>query len=721
MTATATSAPARALTVDLRDGIALVTIDLPDESVNTLDLRLRDEFTDFLYRLERDASIHAAVLASGKPDVWIAGADVAELSAMTAAEDAAQLSRNGQLLLERLEQGKPVVSAIEGACLGGGLEVALASTYRIAAGSAKTVLALPEVQLGLIPGAGGTQRLPRLVGLAAALDMILTGKNVRAQKAYQLGLVDEIVHPAILLDVALRRARELADGTLRRARRPAGAGERAKELFLDDNPLGRRVVFNKARDTVMARTHGHYPAPLAALEAVAAGYQGQREDGYKAESRLFGELAVSDVSRQLVHLFFATTALKKESGVDGDAVRPRAVRKLGVLGAGFMGAGIAAVSAPAGAFVRMKDADHAHVGAGLRAVRGVLNERLRKRRITKQQLADQLSLVSGTTDYSGFGTVDLVIEAVFEDLAVKRAVLAEVEAVVPPEAVVASNTSTIPITRIAEESARPERVVGMHFFSPVHKMPLLEVVRGERTGPEAVATAVHYGRRVGKTVIVVNDGPGFYVNRILAPYLNEAGHLLDEGGAVEVIDGALVDFGFPVGPLTLVDEVGIDVAGRAGVVLAEAFPQRMAPSEALRRVIEAGRLGRKNGQGFYQYDAAGKKGEVDATVYAHAQRGLHRQALARTDVQQRLVYAMLNEAARCLADGVVRSPRDGDVGAVFGIGFPPFRGGPFRYMDALGVPQVVRTLEELERRAARYAPAPLLVEMARGGRKFYPG
>ena len=719
MTSAATTHPTPALSIDVRDGIAVVTLDAPGESVNTLGPRLRDEFTDFLYRLERDASIHAAVIASGKPDVWIAGADVAELAALPGADDAAQLSRNGQLLLERLEQGKPVVAAIDGACLGGGLEVALACAYRIAAGSAKTVLALPEVQLGLVPGAGGTQRLPRLVGLAAALDMILTGRNVRAKKAYQLGVVDELVHPAILLEVALRRARELADGTLRRKRRAGSAGDKAKELFLDDNPLGRRVVLNRAREGVMAKTRGHYPAPLAALEAVAAGYQGAREEGYKAESRLFGELAASDVSKQLVHLFFATTALKKESGADGAAARPAAVRKLGVLGAGFMGAGIAAVSAPAGVFVRLKDADHARVGAGLSAVRAVLAERLRKRQITRQQLDDQLSLVSGTTGYTGFGTVDLVIEAVFEDLAVKRAVLAEVEAVAPHAAVIASNTSTIPITRIAEESARPERVVGMHFFSPVHKMPLLEVVRGERTGDEAIVTAVEFGRRVGKTVIVVADGPGFYVNRILAPYLNEAGHLLDEGGAVEVIDGALVDFGFPVGPLTLIDEVGIDVASRAGLVLAEAFPQRMAPSEALKRVVEAGRLGRKNGQGFYQYDAAGKKGEVDATVYAHAQRGLHRQTIARTDVQQRLVYAMLNEAARCLADDVVRSPRDGDVGAVFGIGFPPFRGGPFRYMDALGIAQVVRTLEELERRAARYAPAPLLVEMTRQGRRFY--
>jgi 3-hydroxyacyl-CoA dehydrogenase/enoyl-CoA hydratase/3-hydroxybutyryl-CoA epimerase len=707
----------------VRDGIAVVTIDRPGESVNTLGPALRDEFSDFLYLLERDASIHAAVLVSGKPDVWIAGADVAELAAAPTAADAEQLSRNGQLLLDRAERGKPIVAAIDGACLGGGLEVALACAYRIAAGSAKTVLALPEVQLGLIPGAGGTQRLPHMVGLAAALDMVLTGRNVRAKKAYQMGLVDELVHPAILLDVARRRARELADGTLRARRRPGTAGERAKELLLDDNPLGRRVVFSKARDGVLRKTRGQYPAPLAALEAVAAGYQGGRDDGYKTEARLFGELAVSEVSRQLVYLFFSTTALKRDSGLapdEGPPAAPREVRKLGVLGAGFMGAGIAAAAASAGTFVRMKDADHERVGAGLRTVRQVLGERLRKRQVTQQQFDDQLSMVSGTVDYTGFGTVDLVVEAVFEELALKHAVIAEAEEVVPPGAVYASNTSTIPISRVAEGSARPERVVGMHFFSPVHKMPLLEVVRGEHTGAEAIATAVAYGRRLGKTVIVVHDGPGFYVNRILAPYLNEAGHLLDEGAAVDVVDSALVEFGFPVGPLTLLDEVGIDVAGKAGAVLGEAFPKRLAPSEALKRVYEAGRLGRKNSQGFYQYDAAGEKGEVDAAVYGHVQRGLHRQQFAGPDVQQRLVYAMLNEAARCLADGVVRSPRDGDVGAVYGIGFPPFRGGPFRYMDAVGIPQVVRTLEELERRnGARFEPAPSLVEAARLGQRFH--
>jgi 3-hydroxyacyl-CoA dehydrogenase/enoyl-CoA hydratase/3-hydroxybutyryl-CoA epimerase len=722
MTSTATSDPTdAALAVEIVDGIAVVLIDLPDESVNTLNRQLRTEFAALMEQLDGDPAVRAAVLVSGKPDVWIAGADIGELAGATSASDVEQLSRGGQLLLDRLERGKPVVAAIDGACLGGGLEVALACAYRVATGSAKTVLAFPEVQLGLIPGAGGTQRLPRVVGLANALDMILTGKNIRAKKAYQLGLVDELVHPAILLEIAVRRARELADGSLTHRKRATGAGEKAKELLLDDNPLGRRVVFGKAREGVMKKTQGHYPAPLAALEAVAAGYQGSRDDGYKAEARIFGDLAVSDVSRQLTFLFFATTALKKDLGVEDAAVSPRTVRKLGVVGAGFMGAGIASVAARAGTFVRMRDADHARVGAGLKSVRTVLGEALAKRRLTRQQYDDQLSLVSGTTDYSGFGTVDLVIEAVFEELEVKQQVLREVEAVAPHDAVFATNTSTIPITRIAEASARPERVVGMHFFSPVPKMPLLEVVRGERTGDEAIATAVSYGRKLGKTVIVVDDGPGFYVNRILAPYINEAGHLLDEGAAIDTIDDTLTTFGFPVGPVTLVDEVGIDVASKAGGVLAAAFPERMTPSHSLVRVIDAGRLGRKNGQGFYQYDAAGKKGAVDDAVYDLFPRGRMRTAVPRHDIQLRTVFAMLNEAVRCLEDGIIRSPRDGDVGAVFGIGFPPFRGGPFRYMDALTIGQVVRALDDLERRfPGRFKPADTLVTMARDGTRFYP-
>jgi 3-hydroxyacyl-CoA dehydrogenase/enoyl-CoA hydratase/3-hydroxybutyryl-CoA epimerase len=702
--------------MELAADVLVVTIDRPGEAVNTLSPALVGDFEALFLTVNHNTLIKGVVLISGKPDSFIAGADIEQFLAIGTAAQAEAISRLGQGLLDRLESLRvPVVAAIHGACLGGGLETALACRYRICTDDPKTILALPEVQLGLIPGMGGTQRLPRRVGLQAALDMILTGKNIRAKRALQMGLVDEMVHPAILREIAIDRARGLADGTRTRPR-PNNRG--ATSLLLEHNPIGRGVVFKKARESVLEKTHGHYPAPLAALDAVHAGYSRGLEGGLKEEARLFGEMAVTDVSHELVFLFFASNSLKKDPGVGAPVPLPRQIHKLAVLGAGFMGAGIASVAVQQGTVVRLKDTDTTRVGKGLASMRGVIQERIARRQITKQQADDYMSLVGGTTDYSGFGSADLVIEAVFEDVALKHRVLREVEPAIDPSAIYASNTSTIPITRIAEVAEHPERVLGMHFFSPVHRMPLLEVIVTARTAPEATVSAVAYGKRLGKTVIVVNDGPGFYTTRTLSAYMNEAGRLLDEGAAIETIDRALVDFGFPVGPITLLDEVGIDVGGKVGLVLSEAFGARMAPSESMQRIVKAGRTGRKGSNGFYQYDASGQKGQVDESIYALI--GDRRRDIPAAEITQRCVLAMVNEAARCLEDRVLRSPRDGDIGAVFGIGFPPFRGGPFRYIDRVGVDRIVEQLEELNGRfAPRFAPASILVEMATARRSFY--
>ncbi|MCC6931539.1 MAG: fatty acid oxidation complex subunit alpha FadJ [Gemmatimonadaceae bacterium] len=708
-----------ALSLSVEDAIATITFDRPDEPVNKFSQAVKDEFRVVFGQLERDQSIVGAVLLSGKPDSFIAGADIGEFLSWSTAAQAEQASRDGHALLETLEQLRiPVVAAIHGACMGGGLEAALACAYRIVSDHPKTVLALPEVQLGIFPGAGGTQRLPRTVGLQAALDMILSGKNIRARKALQMGLVHEMVHPSILRRIAVQRAREIANGT--RDRNPPSRKHDAKALLLDDNAVGRAIVFRQAREMTMAKTRGNYPAPLAALEAVAAGFH-YREKGYREEARLFGEMAMTPVSRELIGIFFASTALKKDSGVGDAPVATQPVRKLGILGAGFMGAGIATVAVQQGTLVRLKDADLARVGKGLAAIREVLRDGVAKKRITRLQMEHQLLLAGGTLDYSGFGNVDLVIEAVFEDLHVKQQVVREVEAVIPPHAIVASNTSTIPIARIAEASQRPERVLGMHFFSPVHKMPLLEVIVTPRTARDVTATAVAYGKMLGKTVIVVQDAPGFYVNRILAPYLNEGGRLVDGGAAIDAVDNAILDFGFPVGPITLLDEVGLDIAGKSGAIFIEAFGERLAPSSTLRKVVESGRLGRKGRKGFYLYDAEGKKGGVDESVYAFTPGGAQRVAVPAREIQDRCVLSMVNEAVRCLEEEIIRSPRDGDIGAVFGIGFPPFRGGPFRYIDAVGAGHVVDRLEELNSRfSGRFVPAESLVHMARKGERFHP-
>jgi 3-hydroxyacyl-CoA dehydrogenase/enoyl-CoA hydratase/3-hydroxybutyryl-CoA epimerase len=700
----------------VEQGVAVLAFDLPGDPVNKLGPATIREFEEqFFGILMKDPAVSAVVLMSGKPDTFIAGADIDEFLKVRTREDGVTMSRLGQELIGRVEDcGKPVVAAIHGACLGAGLELALACRWRIATDHPKTVLGLPEVQIGILPGAGGCQRLPRTIGVRAALDIILAGKSERAAKAFRLGLVDELVHPAILRDMAVAAALRLAAGTMPQRSRPGGLAG----VLLEQNPLGRRVVYRMARAQVMKRTRGHYPAPLAAIEAVKAGLERGMTEGLRVERERFGDLTVSETARQLINIFFATTALRKDDGVPpGTAARP--VKRLGVVGAGFMGAGIAGTAVlKAEVEVRLKDADLPRVGKGIRAAGSVLDGQLARRRITRPVHERLSGLISGTGDWAGFRRADLVIEAVFEDLEVKRKVVAEAERVLAPETVFATNTSTIPIGSIAQGARHPERILGMHFFSPVDRMPLLEVIPGPRTDAVTTATAVQFGRRMGKTVIVVADRPGFWVNRILLPYLNETSLLLEEGVPVELLDQVMTGFGFPVGPVTLLDEVGLDVALKAGGVMHQAFGTRLAPSAVIPRLVESGRMGRKNGRGFYRYEG-GRKAGVDEAVY----KVVGVEPLAGADsgaVERRLVYAMLNEAALAMSEGVVRVPRDGDIGAVFGIGFPPFRGGPLRMIDALGAAAVAKTLEDLVRDfGERFTPAPALIELARHGGSYY--
>ncbi|MCL4864898.1 MAG: enoyl-CoA hydratase/isomerase family protein, partial [Gemmatimonadales bacterium] len=697
-------------------GIAVLTFDLPGEPVNKFSIATGRLFEAELARLRDDPAVKAVVFTSGKPDTFIAGADIEEFVRLQTAEEATALTRDAQELVNRLADfPKPVVVAIHGACVGLGMELSLACTWRVATDHPKTVLGLPEVQIGILPGATGCQRLPRLIGLRAALDIILAGKSERAAKAFRLGLVDELVPPAILLDTAIRAAERIVkEGKPRRKPKTGMMG-----LLLDRNPLGRRIVYRTARATVMKKTGGHYPAPLAALEAVRAGLERGMAAGLRVEHEKFGELAVGEVSRQLVQIFFATTALKKDDGVPPGSGHAREVTRLGVLGAGFMGAGIAGTAvSTAGVEVRLKDADLPRVGKGIKAATGILQGRLKRRRISKYEFDRLAALVSGGVDFAGFGSANLVIEAVFEDLAVKQQVLAECEAVLRPEALFATNTSTIPISSIAALARHPERVLGMHFFSPVDRMPLLEVIPTQQTSASAIMTAVQFGRKMGKTVIVVQDSPGFWVNRILSPYMNEAGILLTEGVPMEVLDRLMTRWGFPVGPATLLDEVGIDVAQKAGGVMHQNFGERLAPSPLVGKLVADGRLGRKAGKGLYRY-VDGKKTAADPGAYAVA--GITPLAqVDEDDARDRLVYSMLNEAAMAMGEGVVRQPRDGDIGAIFGIGYPPFRGGPLRTIDTLGAQAVVDKLRVLEQRHGfRFAPAEVLVERAASGGRYY--
>ena len=689
------------------DGVLVVSLDVASEKLNVLSLGLLDEFETVFSQIEKDATLRGVVIVSGKPEGFIAGADIKQFVAVTTAAEAAALAGKGHALLNRIEGSRiPFVAAINGICLGGGTELALGCAGRVASDDPKTAIGLPEVQLGLVPGMGGTQRLPRLVGLALGLDMILSARNLKASKALRAGLVDEVVPRSILEDRAAALALSIAGG-----KTPQRPGISVMEK------LARPIIFSKARSTVMAKTGGHYPAPLRAIEVIRDGTATSLAAGLDLEKQAFGELLVGEVSRALVNVFFATQDIKKAVPLPEP---PPEISKICILGAGLMGAGIAGIAADSGMRARMKDRDDASTSRGLGYVRGIWAERRKRGSLTAREVEQKMDRVSVTTDYSGFKQAELVIEAVFEDLNVKRQVLKETEEATSDTCVFASNTSSLPITDIAANAERKDLVLGMHFFSPVHKMPLLEIIETKDTARRATEVAVAFGRRIGKHVIVVGDGPGFFTTRALSPYMNEAAHLLEEGVAVEAIDKAMKDFGFPVGPITLLDEVGIDVGAKVQKVLHHAFGARMDPPGSMAKLIADGRLGRKNSKGFYKYTEGSKTKEVDTSVYALMPSGAGQKTIDPKVIQERLFHAFLNESAYCLQEGILRKPVDGDVGAIFGLGFPPWWGGPFRAIDKLGAATVLETLKRLQgQHGARFDPAPILAEYAASGRKFY--
>lgn len=714
-----------------QDGVATALLDKKDEAFNTLGPELATDLFAVIDHVAENDDIKALVIGSAKKDNFLSGADIRWLQSLDDADtalDLLQQAHDGFMKLERLAtgHGKPVVAAINGPCLGGGMELALACSMRIASNDeARTQLGQPEIQLGLIPGAGGTQRLPRLIGIAAGLDLILTGRSVRPRKALKIGLIDEACPVEMLLDIARKRALEAAVNPAPPEASKSGFGRlrsflapsHLQQLAMEDNSMGRRLLFSKAEEKMLETTKGNYPAPPAALRAVKAGVEDGIDVGYRTELEEFKSLVVSPEAKALMSVFFATQELKRDSGVDSDT-QPATVANTAVLGGGLMGGGIAAVNTTkAKVHTRIKEIDEAGVGRGLAYVSKVINGQLKRRHLDSRSAAKMQHLVTGTTGWDGFGKIDLVIEAVFEDLDLKRSMVEQVEAVTGPDTIFATNTSSIPITLIAGAAQRPENVIGMHYFSPVEKMPLLEVIVTDKTADRVTATAVAFGKRQGKTVIVVNDGTGFYTSRIIAPYMNEVGWLLGEGVAIEDIDAAMVDWGFPVGPVQLTDEVGIDVGAKVGKVMVGAFGERLQAPDGFARLVADERYGRKNGRGFYLYEDGERKG-VDPSVYAVLGTP-ERKEMDRTLIQDRLVLQMINEAALCLEGGILRSARDGDIGAIFGLGFPPFTGGPFSYVDTVGASRVVDKLNRFaDEYGERYRPAAILQEHAASGEPF---
>jgi len=703
------------------DGLAILKFDTPGEKVNKYSRPVVRELETLVDGLANRKDIKALLLVSGKPDIFIAGADVNEIAKAEKNTDP-ELVRGPQRVFGKLANLPfPTVAAIDGACVGGGCETALVMDWRLASDSKKTQIGLPEVKLGILPAWGGTTRLPRVIGLANALDIILGGKVLDARRAKKVGLVDEVVPQVILPDYAKSFARGKF-GTKKRANAGEGGGpSRGREASLQDRFLegvGRPLVFSKARAAVMKETKGRYPAPLEALAAVEKGFGAPFAKALETEVEGVGRLVGAPVMRNLMNLFFRMEEVKKETGV-GPGVKPRTIARVGVLGAGAMGGGIAQLAADKGWPTRMKDIKPEALALGYAQAARIWKERVKKRRMTNAEFASKMSLLSGSLGYAGFETCDITIEAVLEKMSVKHAVLKEWEAVAKPDAIFASNTSTLPITEIATAAKRPERVVGMHFFNPVNKMPLVEVIYGAKTDPEVTATIFDLAKKMGKTPVVVKDGPGFLVNRILAPYLGEAVRLLLDGADFATVDKAMRDLGMPVGPFELLDDVGIDVASKGSETLSAAWPERMPADASFQKLVASGRLGRKARKGFYLYEGEKRTGP-DPAVYSELGLSSPSKRTSSSDIEQRLLFPMINEAAFCLTDGIVPSAAKLDLAMIFGTGFPPFRGGLLAHADAVGVKTVVETLEKLiTEKGKRFTPAPLLVQMATSGKKFF--
>lgn len=707
------------ITLDIdSDKIAWLTFDLPGSKVNLLGsetMRLLDRRVSELESRIATGQPVAVVIWSGKPKTFIAGADVREFAGVDSAAEAKAKSAEGQRVFRRLSRlTVPVIAAIDGACLGGGTELALACDWRLATDRAAAKIGLPEVKLGIIPAWGGCVRLPRLIGVQRALEMILGGSAVSAARAKRWGLVDR-VFPVEGFQKAVRLfAIDVVRGQEKRENESRSVSFR--DRLLEDTGIGRKILFGTARKRTEKETGGRYPAPLEAIDVIEKTLDLSIDDALAIENEGLARMWETEVSSNLVRLFLLGQEAKRALS-DDVAEKAREVERAAVLGAGVMGGGIAELIAANDVPVTLKDIDRDALDSGLRHANELLRKAGQKGILAAEEVGLKFALIHGTLEYERFDEVDLVIEAVVERMPVKQQVLRETEKHLSKHAVFATNTSALSVTDLAGAGKHPERVVGLHFFNPVHRMPLVEVVRTKRASDEALATAFAFAGALGKTPVLVADRPGFLVNRLLGPYLNEAGYLLEDGAGVAEIDRALTEFGMPMGPCRLLDEVGFDVAEHVARELERAFGERMKPAPVVKALEEDGRLGRKNGRGFYTY-AKGKQQAVDREV---ARRFPVKEGISADEIRDRCLYLLVNEAMHALAEEVVGTPGEVDLAMVMGTGFPPFRGGLLRWADSVGARRIRERLVELEKtHGPRFTPAPRLLEVAENEESFAP-
>ncbi len=729
-----------ALTLSLpQPDVAAITFDLPGKGANILSLSVLQELAAILDQLQPRHDLAGLVIRSGKPGTFIAGADIREFLASLGApkSEVVHMCRRGQTLFQRLSRAAFVtVAAIDGICVGGGAELAIWCDRRVMSDQPKTEFGFPEVKLGLYPGWGGTVRAPRIVGLANALEMITTGENVDSRGALAMGLSSDVVPEGKLLDAAIGviRAEKQTGQYLKdreRWQQPTGA-----------NPTELGFLGATASAMIQNETKGHYPAPLAALELMLETCQLPAEEALEREAAGMAELFGSPVNAALINVFFLIDRNKRDTGLDAgpgvagversatpagrglaplDPSHPNAIKSLGVVGSGIMGSGIAGAALKSEVPVALTDANAEALARGAKQLleEAAYNRKLKGPDVTKAlKLAPLLAVTHREEEIA---SCDLVIEAIVENPDAKKQLYARLEPMLRPDAILASNTSTIPITRLAEGLARPERFCGIHFFNPVRRMKLVEVIRGGKTSDETIATAVAFAKRIGKSPIVVGDGPGFLVNRLLFPYMNEAIELLCDGTSMKEIDRAATAFGMPMGPITLYDLVGLDTAAYAGLTMYQAFPDRVLASPLVPAMVKQGRLGQKSGRGFFSYQ--NKKGRAEEDPQMEAFIATYRRGnrkFSREEITNRLFLPMLLEATRLLAERIVRDVRDVDLGLIFGLGFPPFQGGLLYWADTIGAKRLLEMIKPLESLGPRFQPTPLLVEMAASGGKFYP-